>query len=366
MMKWSRCQLAISKLIVMGFALPLCQFGCAHGRSDGAGQNAPSPSAPAPNPTSSPGPITKPVTNGSAKPNSQNGGGSAGSKNSNSWRFWVDPYSSAAQDAKNLGSAESSDAHRLQYIAQQAAASWYGNWSGEIGSAVANQMRLAAQEQATAVMVSYNIPNRDCGGYSSGGTNDANAYKSWISNFAGSLGTTPAIVILEPDALAQTQCLDQQRYDLLSFAVTTLKSRPNTWVYLDAGHSAWIDAPTMASRLIKAGVANADGFSLNVSNFQWNKDLIAYANQLRSQGVNKNFVIDTSRNGKGPTADNQWCNPPGRALGQVPTSQTGIDGLDAYLWIKRPGESDGNCNGGPSAGSWWRQMALDLAANAGI
>ena len=38
--------------------------------------------------------------------------------------------------------------------------------------------------------------------------------------------------------------------------------------------------------------------------------------------------------------------------------------LDAFVWIKRPGESDGTCNGGPPAGSWWPEYALGLAQRA--
>ena len=120
----------------------------------------------------------------------------------------------------------------------------------------------------------------------------------------------------------------------------------------------------MASRLTQVGVQNADGFALNVSNYQKNSDLIAYANAIRAAGVNKNYVIDTSRNGNGPNANNDWCNPPGRALGHPPAHPTDVPGLDAYLWVKVPGESDGTCNGGPDAGTWWRDLSplLNLTA----
>jgi endoglucanase len=38
--------------------------------------------------------------------------------------------------------------------------------------------------------------------------------------------------------------------------------------------------------------------------------------------------------------------------------------VDAYLWVKRPGESDGACgNGAPKVGVWWPDYALDLATN---
>jgi len=102
----------------------------------------------------------------------------------------------------------------------------------------------------------------------------------------------------------------------------------------------------------------------------------------------KHFAIDTSRNGVGPwqatpeqiaLGDVQdWCNPPARGLGKRPTLDTGNALVDAYLWIKIPGESDGQCNRwapagspdpvrgmmDPAAGLWFPEMALELAKNA--
>ena len=75
-------------------------------------------------------------------------------------------------------------------------------------------------------------------------------------------------------------------------------------------------------------------------------------------------VGDTSRNGLGPTADNQWCNPDGRALGDRPSTQTGLAYVDAFLWVKAPGESDGACAGAPAAGTWMPEYALGLAQRA--
>jgi endoglucanase len=75
-------------------------------------------------------------------------------------------------------------------------------------------------------------------------------------------------------------------------------------------------------------------------------------------------VIDTSRNGRGPAADGDWCNPLGRALGARPTAATGVWRQDASLWVKHPGESDGPCHGGPAAGQWWPDYALGLAQRA--
>ncbi|HEY6078484.1 MAG TPA: glycoside hydrolase family 6 protein [Polyangiaceae bacterium] len=129
------------------------------------------------------------------------------------------------------------------------------------------------------------------------------------------------------------------------------------------------------------------------------------------------FVVDTSRNGKGafdaaayaaapygqpPSVigalnSGGWCNPVGAGLGVRPTSTTNVPLVDAYLWIKTPGQSDGSCDiaGGarawdysqynpwgltdtdqqnhfdplwgkvdPAAGAWFSAQALQLAQNA--
>jgi endoglucanase len=214
---------------------------------------------------------------------------------------------------------------------------------------------------------------------------------------------------------------------------------PNALVYLDAGHSAWHSVGDIAKRLDQAGVREFQGFSLNVSNYQptpqldqygnWISQCLYYANNTAEGGwrvghyeycasqyypadVNDystwhltdewyaanvdnaagaptgpgqlaHYVVDTSRNGRGPwtttTAypDKQdWCNPPGRGLGLRPTADTGQPLADAYLWIKTPGQSDGQCNRGiagsttdpewsgitdPAAGAWFPQQALQLA-----
>jgi endoglucanase len=120
----------------------------------------------------------------------------------------------------------------------------------------------------------------------------------------------------------------------------------------------------MASRLRAAGVADAQGFFLNVSNFVSNSENAGYGAQVAALTGGKHFVIDTSRNGLGPAADGDWCNPPGRALGLRPGDYTGVSRQDANLWIKRPGESDGSCHGGPAAGQWWADYALGLAQRA--
>jgi endoglucanase len=284
--------------------------------------------------------------------------------------FWVDPHSPAARQIRTWQrEGRTEDAELLKRIADHPAALWP---TGETDPAP--QVRAAAQAAGragrTVVLVAYNIPHRDCGQHSAGGAADADAYRQWIGKFAEAIGDAKALVVLEPDAVAHIVdgCTPREyhaeREQLLTEAVDRLKQQPNTKVYVDAGNPAWIkESGKLVAPLQRAGIANADGFALNVSNFQTNEVTTAYGRELSGSLAGKHFVVDTSRNGNGPL-EASWCNPPGRALGTRPTTGTGEPLLDAYLWIKRPGESDGSCEGGPAAGRWWPQYALELARNS--
>jgi endoglucanase len=281
-------------------------------------------------------------------------------------KLFIDPNSNARQQADAWRSSRPADAAQMDKIAGQPQADWFGDWSGDIQSAVSSRVSTIRAAGALPVLVAYDIPQRDCGSYSSGGANSPDAYRSWIRSFAAGLGSGNSVVILEPDALAAMDCLsasDQStRQALLADAVSVLSSHPGTYVYLDGGHSHWHSATEMASRLRNAGVAEAQGFSLNVSNFNTTGDERSYGDAVSALVAGKHFVIDTSRNGLG--SNGEWCNPSGRALGDRPTASTGDPLADAYFWIKRPGESDGTCNGGPPAGQWWADYALGLAQRA--
>lgn len=282
--------------------------------------------------------------------------------NASASTFYVDPNSEAATQEAQWQNSDPSDAAKMATLAAQSTAAWFGGWSGDIQSAVSNYVSAAAAANQIPVLVAYNIPDRDCGGDSSGGASSASAYTDWIGSFARGIGNAKAMVILEPDALAEISCLSSSdqatREQLLSSAVSILKSQPNTSVYIDAGHSGWVDPQTMASELQKANIATANGFSLNVSNFDATNVEATYGEQVSGLAGGKHFVIDTGRNGSG--SNGQWCNPSGMTIGTKPTTNTGNSLIDAYLWVKVPGESDGNCNGGPAAGVWWAAYALSL------
>jgi endoglucanase len=284
--------------------------------------------------------------------------------------FWVDPESGAARQAAEWRrTGRDADAALMDRIAARAQAEWLAG-SGP-RAVVEARTTAAAREGRTAVLVAYYVPHRDCGSYSEGGAWSATEYREWADQFAAGLGDRSAYVIVEPDAVAQAvagcdRIVPEERYALLAYAVDRLKQQANTRVYLDAGNSAWHPDPArLVEPLVRSGIARADGFALNVSSFQTDAVSSEYGTRLSAALGGKHFVLDSSRNGNGPFSGTEpWCNPPGRALGVPPTTVTGAPLIDAHLWVKRPGESDGTCRGGPPAGRWWPSYALELARNA--
>jgi len=280
-------------------------------------------------------------------------------------RLYVDPNSTAKRQAETLRRSRPQDAALIQQIADRPVARWLGDWVNDIGHEVDAAVSTITRAGALPVFVAYNIPGRDCGSYSAGGAHGSDAYRKWIHDFSNGIRGRNAIVVLEPDALAGMDCLgaqgQQDRLALLRDAVQSLKAQRAS-VYIDAGNAKWKSAETMASRLKQADVAAADGFSLNVSNYLTNALSISYGERVSRLLGGKHFIIDTSRNGLGTATT--WCNARGQALGVAPTTNTGHPLVDAFLWIKVPGESDGTCQGGPKAGSWWNEIALELSRAA--
>jgi endoglucanase len=352
---------------------------------------------------------------------------------------------------------------------------------------VARQVRqalLGAEfEHSVPVFVAYNIPGRDCSQYSAGGAPSDAAYDAWINSLESALGNAKAVVLLEPDALANLPGYCGSSYNAafpnitnatrigdVAYGVKTLEGDPNISVYLDGGHSAWQAVGNIAEVLTAADVQQAQGFFLDVSNYQyatnndyyggWVSSCVAYATQLSGEtqasalgytasltsadnnpsgafnscpnqywnggpannwngtamspygvwsetqsdptlntaGIDSryasmlgtttpttHFVVDTSRDGLGPNnmqtyaaapydqpsgvistlQAGNWCNPPGSGLGTRPTADTGaivnsLDSylpagtplLDAYLWVKTPGQSDGQCDIAGGVRAW--------------
>lgn len=365
--------------------------------------------------------------------------------------LWTNPSSTTIEAAEALEGDARADALLLGSFPS---ATWInGGTPNEARRDVKRVVAAAHAADEVPVLVAYNIPFRDCAQYSAGGATTVGEYTAWIDGFAKGIGNKDAVVILEPDGLgiipwyttingelewcrpaeADAATAASERFTMLNHAVDAFAALPNTAVYLDGTHSGWLGVGDVTDRLIQAGVERADGFFLNVSNYEtterqqkygtWISECIhldlnswwdrawcgsqyypadpadfstwgltdaaydqAYADTglARDPDAQAHFVVDTSRNGVGPWtptetyADPQvWCNPPDRGLGLRPTTDTGDELIDAYLWVKVPGESDGLCLRGtagpedperdqidPAAGQWFVEMADELIEHA--
>jgi len=234
----------------------------------------------------------------------------------------------------------------------------------------------------------------------------------------------------------------------ISYAINLLTTRtPEVAVYLDAAHGGWLgwqdnlrDFLEMLQKM-NLPVEKMRGFATNVANYQplgekcphepdaktrngyclnnrhssaeccadpcglakqWSagnnelnyaQDLAVAAQEVL--GMQAHIVIDTGRNGVGDMRDKcaHWCNIRGAGAGIASTATTSYpDVVDAYFWLKTPGESDGctemlpeggrcprfdkDCGSvdslgsasgeprAPEAGQWFDYQVKQLAENA--
>lgn len=296
--------------------------------------------------------------------------------------LYVIPDTEAVQQLAIARSAgQPSAAAALKRLSSEPVAEWFtGGTAAEVESRAQFLAYRAAAAGKTLVGVVYNRPDRDCMDTGGDHTVSPDDYEAWLLGLVRGL-TVPsypefrAILIYEPDGVAQTVgstgcstgAASTGRLAVEAEAVHTLTIQGNLVVYLDAGNSSWFSDPQVIVPALKqADAAEADGLAINVANFQTTDDSVRYGQALSAALGGKHFVIDTSRNGLGPylgskneATDPSWCNPPDRAPGLTPSTDTGIANLDAYLWIKHWGESDGACRPGePPAGDWMNAYAL--------
>lgn len=283
-------------------------------------------------------------------------------------RLYVDPHSPARRHATSWTVSRPDDAELMDLLALQPTATWFGPWEPDITRSVDDVMQSAARAGGVPVLVAQDIPFRDCHRYSEGEAGSAAEYREWIREFARGIGARRAVVVLEPEGLALISCLSparrKERFELFREAISVLKAQSDALVYVDAGGPGRVAVGEMADRLILAGLTRADGFALNVGGFAETERTLEYGERISRRTGGTHFVVDTSRNGNG-AAPGEWCNPREAAIGELPTTAPSHPLVDAFLWVKTPGESDGTCNGGPPAGQWWPDYALQLVRRAG-
>lgn len=280
----------------------------------------------------------------------------------------VVPDESKASIAAASGTLSGEEQAAAEYLAAQPTAYWLTpeiDPSGEVGDRILHLATEAREQDAAIAVVVYGLPERDCSAGESAGGLDDDAYDTWTAEIGAALNAitdVQKIVVLEPDSLSQAPACGNidERVTELRKAIDSIKGI-DTWIYLDGGHSNWLSAQEQADLISQVGeLDTVRGFAVNVSNFNDTADEFAYAHEIADILGTGHALVDTSRNGAGAD-DGVWCNPSGRLVGDAGGTY-GDDVVDTNLWIKPPGESDGECNGGPTAGTWWPEGSVALTS----
>lgn len=339
-----------------------------------------------------------------------------------------------ALKVESSAKASPADAELLRRAVRMPTARWID--SIDAVAAVAPALDAAAAQErrdghaVVTTFVLYDLPDRDCASHASGGelavaSGGERRYQTeFIDRIAMAFrahADQRVAVVLEPDSLANlatnmsiAKCTsaDPGYRRSTAYAIGAL-SRPNVSLYLDAAHAGWLGWTKNRTRFVEivsdvlASAGGADkirGFATNVSNYdtleegdlarlepsdpaKGELDYVRLLNEsLTAAGIMaKGFVVDTGRNGrKGIRArSGSWCNVRGAGLGARPQAAP-TPFVDAYLWIKPPGESDGGSDSGqpgfdpscggasapdsapnaPRAGAWFHAHFVDLVRNA--
>ena len=344
-------------------------------------------------------------------------------------QFYVNPDYAASVEA--VAARTPTQAAGLRKLATLPTAIWLDTI--EQAKKMSHWLDDAAAQEKTAgkpvvpVFVVYDLPGRDCAAEASNGeltlTPEAEGryQHEYIDSIAAQLRAHPSqrvVLVVEPDSLANLatnlgveKCAAAEPIYRRGIAYAVAKlSLPNAFLYLDAAHAGWLGWPKNLPKAVKVfqevltaagGADRIRGFALNVSNYDVlvdksnprgsaddpSPDEMAYvgdlAKALDAAGIkNKGFLIDTARNGRGGirTAPGNWCNVKGAGLGERPrVSPAPL--IDAYVWLKPPGESDGtadqkaarfdpNCGsddatpGAPEAGKMFEPYLIELVKNA--
>src|SRR6478752_2350699 len=68
------------------------------------------------------------------------------------------------------------DAALMKKIADNGGADWIGDWTPHVGNWVSKRVTIIQKTGALPLFIAYNLPKRDCGQHSSGGTKTADQY----------------------------------------------------------------------------------------------------------------------------------------------------------------------------------------------
>ncbi|GAQ46532.1 hypothetical protein AtubIFM56815_005896 [Aspergillus tubingensis] len=292
---------------------------------------------------------------------------------------------------------------------------------------IKSQNSAGANPPIAGQFVVYDLPDRDCAALASNGEysiadNGVEHYKAYIDSIREVLvqySDVHTLLVIEPDSLANlvtnlnvAKCANAESayLECTNYALSQL-NLPNVAMYLDAGHAGWLGWPANqqpAADLFASVYKNASspaavrGLATNVANYNaWTisscpsytqgnsvcdeqQYINAIAPLLEAQGFDAHFIVDTGRNGKQPTGQQawgDWCNVINTGFGVRPTTSTGDALVDAFVWVKPGGESDGTSDSSatrydahcgysdalqpaPEAGTWFQAYFVQLLTNA--
>jgi endoglucanase len=262
------------------------------------------------------------------------------------------------------------DAKKVLRLAETPQFKWFGMWEQPVIGKLRGTFEAAGDQ--VPLLAVFGDDHKCNGNRTGGGPAQDARYRRWIDQVARGIGTGEVVIAFEPDSLGLVDCLVPSRraarYRTLGYGVRKLSKLPNATVYIEAGASDWM-TPAEAARKLKAvGVRRVRGFMLNATHMTTNAANIRHGLKISRLLGGKHFIVNTSHNGNGPlyrAGHTIWCNPPNAAAGTLPTTKTGNGKVDAFLWVERPGFSNGSCNGGPAkVGGWWGKRAIQMVERA--
>ncbi len=201
-------------------------------------------------------------------------------------------------------------------------------------------------------------------------------FRERVDELAAAIANRPVVLLLETDALGAVGCVvSHGSFPIwesdLRYEIGVLGALPHAVAYVEAGYSDSNSVAFTARALNAIGVGRIRGFYTNDTHLNWTINEVLWATKISARTGGVHFIVNTAQNGNGPKLNphpvtqgiEDLCNPPGRALGPRPTTDTGFALADAWLWTSPPGNSSG-CGGGPAGGVFWVARAIALAAHA--
>jgi len=267
------------------------------------------------------------------------------------------------------------DAADVRLLAEQPQFRWWGPYEKPLVSKIRGSFKTMDQQSPGQVplMAVFGHDGSDCGPHFLGGGAAEDArYRRFIRRFAEGVGQREVVLAFEPDSTGTIECLARHRRKArlrnLAYGVRVLSKLPNATVYVEATASDWQGVPTVTRKLRALGVHRVRGFMLNATHQDTVAKSLRYGLKLSRNLGGKHFIINTSHNGAGNYRRRgkvYTCNPPNVAAGKRPTTTTIHAKVDAYMWVERPGYSNGACGGGPArVGAFWVKRALQMVRRA--